>query len=189
MSLVAQTVKNLPAVQADQGLIPEFEDPLEKGMATHSNILAWRTPWTEEPGELQSMGSQTVRPAWATNTFTFMGTLLIGLPAFTDKETGSLVQSSKWQSLTVWFTQPSFCYTALQLSLYYSVVFRSPLTLAAVLQSRKLLKSSQQAHVTEEADLNWLQPWLLIVFFAKILNWVFDDSPRLCWGCWLIQCM
>ena len=38
------------------GLIPESEDPLEKGMATHSSILAWRTPWTEEPGGLQSMG-------------------------------------------------------------------------------------------------------------------------------------
>ena len=44
------------------------EDPLEKGMATHSSILAWRIPWTEEPGGLQSMGSQRVREDWVTDT-------------------------------------------------------------------------------------------------------------------------
>ena len=44
----------------DPGLIPGSEDSLEKGMATHSSILAWRIPWTEEPGGLQSMGSQRV---------------------------------------------------------------------------------------------------------------------------------
>ena len=45
----------------DPGSIPGWEDPLEKGMATHSSILAWRIPWAEEPGRLQSMGSQRVR--------------------------------------------------------------------------------------------------------------------------------
>ena len=45
----------------DPGLIPGSEDSLEKGMATHSSILAWRIPWREEPGGLQSMGSQRVR--------------------------------------------------------------------------------------------------------------------------------
>ena len=48
-----------------------WEDPLEKGMATHSSILAWRIPWTEEPGRLQSMGLQRVRHNWVTNTFYF----------------------------------------------------------------------------------------------------------------------
>ena len=60
---MAQQVKNLPAVQemlADTGLIPGSEDPLEEEMATHSSVLAWRIPWTEEPGGLQSMGSQRV---------------------------------------------------------------------------------------------------------------------------------
>ena len=47
-----------------------WEDPLEKEMATHSSILSWREPWTEEPGGLQSMGSQKVRHHWTTNTFT-----------------------------------------------------------------------------------------------------------------------
>ena len=56
-SLAAQTVKNLPAIPETQVQFLGQEDPLEKGMATHSNILAWRIPWTEEPDRLQSMGS------------------------------------------------------------------------------------------------------------------------------------
>ena len=59
-SLVAQLVKNLPTVQETQVQSLGREDPLEKGMATHSSILAWRTPRTEKPGGLQSMGSQGV---------------------------------------------------------------------------------------------------------------------------------
>ena len=55
-SLVAQMVKNLPAIQETWAWFLGQEDPLEKGMATHSSILAWRIPWTEEPGSLQSMG-------------------------------------------------------------------------------------------------------------------------------------
>ena len=55
-SLVAQMVKNLPAMQETQVLSVDWEDPLEKGMANCSSILAWRIPWTEEPGGLQSMG-------------------------------------------------------------------------------------------------------------------------------------
>ena len=57
-SLVAQLVKNLPALQETQVRSLGQEDPLEKEMATHSNILAWKISWTEEPGRLQSMGSQ-----------------------------------------------------------------------------------------------------------------------------------
>ena len=54
-------VKNLPAVQEMWVQSLGWEDSLEDGMATHSSILTWRIPWTEEPGRLQSMGSQTVR--------------------------------------------------------------------------------------------------------------------------------
>ena len=57
-SLVAQMVKNLPAKQETRVQSLGQEDPLEKEMATHSSILAWRIPWTEEPSRLQSMGSQ-----------------------------------------------------------------------------------------------------------------------------------
>ena len=54
-------VKNLPAMQEPQVQSLGQEDPLKKGMATHSSILVWRIPWTEPPGNLQSMGSQRVR--------------------------------------------------------------------------------------------------------------------------------
>ena len=57
-SLVVQLVKNLPAIQETRVQLLDGEDSLEKEMSTHSSILAWRIPWTEEPGRLQSMGSQ-----------------------------------------------------------------------------------------------------------------------------------
>ena len=58
---MTQRVKNLPAMQQTQVQSLGWEDPLEKGMATYSSILAWRIPWIEEPGELQSKRSQRVR--------------------------------------------------------------------------------------------------------------------------------
>ena len=67
-SLVVQMVKNPPAMQETQVQSLGQEDPLEKGMATHSSILAWRMPWTEEPGGLQSVGLQRVGHNWVTNT-------------------------------------------------------------------------------------------------------------------------
>ena len=57
---MAQRVKHLPAMQETWVLSLGWEDPLEKEMATHSSILAWRIPWTEEPGGLQSTGLQRV---------------------------------------------------------------------------------------------------------------------------------
>ena len=61
---MAQRVKDLPAMSETQELRVQSlggEDPLEEGMATHSNILLWRIPWTEEPGGLQSTGLQRIR--------------------------------------------------------------------------------------------------------------------------------
>ena len=68
-SLVAQRVKNLPAMQETWVQSLGWEDPLQKEMATHSSILAWEIPWTEEPGRLQSLGLQRVGHDWVTNTF------------------------------------------------------------------------------------------------------------------------
>ena len=65
---VAQTVKNLTALQETWVWSLGQGDPLEKGMTTHSSILAWKSPWTEEPGGLQSMVSQRVEDDWVTNT-------------------------------------------------------------------------------------------------------------------------
>ena len=70
-SLVAQMVKNLPAMRETGVGSPGWEDPLEKGMATHSSVAAWRIPWTRSVGAgLQSVGSQRVRHDRQTNTQT-----------------------------------------------------------------------------------------------------------------------
>ena len=70
MHVVAQTAKNLPAMQETWAPSLGQEDLLEKRMDSHSSVLAWRIPWTQEPAGLQSMGLQRVRHNWATNTFT-----------------------------------------------------------------------------------------------------------------------
>ena len=59
--MIAQTVKHLPAIWETQVQSLGQEDPLEKEMAPHSSTLAWKIPWMEEPGRLQSMGTQRVR--------------------------------------------------------------------------------------------------------------------------------
>ena len=69
-SLVAQMAKSLPSVRETWVQSLGQEDLLEKGMATLSSSLAWKIPWTEEPGEIESMGSQRVRHHWTTNTHT-----------------------------------------------------------------------------------------------------------------------
>ena len=69
-SLVPQMVKNLPAMPETRLWSLGGEDSLEEEIAMHTNILAWRIPWTEETGGLQIMGSQRVRHDWVTNTFT-----------------------------------------------------------------------------------------------------------------------
>ena len=72
--LVAQMAKDLPAMQKSQVWTLDREDPLEKGMATHSSILAWEIPWTEKPCGLHSMGLQRVGHDSLTNTFTVIQT-------------------------------------------------------------------------------------------------------------------
>ena len=68
-SLLAQMVKHLPAMRETWVWSLGREDPLEKEMATHSSTLAWKIPWMEEPGRLQSMGLQRVGHDWATSLF------------------------------------------------------------------------------------------------------------------------
>ena len=66
-SLAAQMVKHLPTMWETRIWSLGWEDPLEKELATHSSILAWKIPWTEEPGRLESMGSQRVGHDWVTS--------------------------------------------------------------------------------------------------------------------------
>ena len=87
-SLVAQLVKTLPTMQETPVWFLGWEDPLKEGMATHSNILAWRISWTEEPGRLQSMGSQRVGHNWVSFTFTYEKAT----------ETWSKLRSKQWTS-------------------------------------------------------------------------------------------
>ena len=70
LPLLAQTIRNLPAMQETWVWSLEWEDPLDKGMASHSSILAWEIPWTEKLCRLQSMGWQRVRQNWATKALT-----------------------------------------------------------------------------------------------------------------------
>ena len=120
-SLVALMIKNLPSIWETWIWSLGQKDPLEKGMATYSSILSWRIPWTEEPGRLQSRGSQRIRHDWATNAFTvytshsrpyFPGCVLSGL-----RLGGSMlaVPAQAWQSdklgsdpasVTAWLHDP-----------------------------------------------------------------------------------
>ena len=92
-SLVSQIVKNLPANAGDArdaGSIPGSRRSPEKKMATHSSILAWRSPWIEEPGRLQLMRSQRLGHDWVTNTFTL------------NETTANITQAEIWKISIYW---------------------------------------------------------------------------------------
>ena len=94
---MAQTVKNAPAMQVSQVQSLGWEDLLEKGMAAHFSNLAWRIPWTEKPGGLQSMGLQRVRLNRATNGFTFtFKNVQGGLPWWSSGEDSALPMGVGW---------------------------------------------------------------------------------------------
>ena len=83
MPLVAQKVKRLPTMQETQVWFLGQEDPLEKEMATYSSTLAWKIPWTEDPGRLQFMGSQRVEHDWETSlslSLLFKSIFLVSFP-------------------------------------------------------------------------------------------------------------
>ena len=95
---MAQQVKNLPATQEMQEIWVRTlgqEDPLEKGMATHSRILAWRIPWTEEPGRLQSMELQ-VRHDWSDWTHTHIHINIINIAHTTYSKSFTCINPFNW---------------------------------------------------------------------------------------------
>ena len=99
---MVQRVKNLCPVRKYWAWSLGQEDPLKKGMATHSSILAWRIPWTEEPGGLQSMGSERVRQDWVRQgrriykyEYNWVNTLGCWIMEFLKKNTSSL--NSEWK--------------------------------------------------------------------------------------------
>ena len=89
-SLVAQMRKNLAAMWEPWIWSLDWENPLEKGVATHSSTLAWRIPWTEEPGWLQSMGSQRVGHDWVTFTHSAFFMVQLSHPYMTTGKTKAL---------------------------------------------------------------------------------------------------
>ena len=92
VSLVAQMVKSVPAMQETWVQSLGWEDPLEEEMAIHSSILVWKIPWMEEPGRLQSMGSQRVGHNWVINTLFIISQLVKNLPAMQETWVQSLSQ-------------------------------------------------------------------------------------------------
>ena len=114
-------VKNLLAMREMWAWSLSQEDPLEKGMATHSNILAWRIQWTAEPGGLQSMESQRVGLDWVTNTFHLPCTCFYTHLTLVDTSLAARVQYLYTACFTFCFT--SFTYAQNCLSL----LFISPL--------------------------------------------------------------
>ena len=95
ISLMAQRLKRLPGMWETWVRSLGREDPLEKEMATHSSTLAWRIPWREEPGRLQSMGSQRVRHDWVTSLH-----FIVVLFKYVD-DPQSISQSPRWDSICI----------------------------------------------------------------------------------------
>ena len=100
LGLVTQRIKNLPAIRETWVWSLGLEDPSEKGMATHSSILAWRIPWTEEPGGLLFMGSERVGHNWATNTFTSCFTWDVLGQLFGSASTGGTINARHVAGIT-----------------------------------------------------------------------------------------
>ena len=96
---MAQAVKNPSALQETWVRSLGQEDPLEKATASHSNILAWRIPWTEEPGGLQSMGLQRVRHNWVTLSLSFMLMVCVYMSVSVDWLIPGRLQSSLYEQV------------------------------------------------------------------------------------------
>ena len=111
-----QRVKRLPTMRETLVRSLGREDPLEKEMTTHSSILAWKIPWTEEPGRLQSMGLQRVRHDWATSLH-FTRFVIAILPrnkrlsnSWLQSPSAVILESKKMKSVTVSIVSPSICH-------------------------------------------------------------------------------
>ena len=121
-SLVAQLVKNLPAMQETWVWSLGWEDPLEKGMATHSSMLPGESVWTEEPDRLQSLGSQRIRHDWETKHSSartecgayflwFSLSIILSLSSYCDSSNFYLqIQQVKFRFYNwVWFPRDTHC--------------------------------------------------------------------------------
>ena len=166
-SLGAQTVKNLPAMQETQVQSLRWEDPLEKGMVTHSSILAWKIPWTQEPGRLQSIDSQRVRHDSVTNPFHF--TFFSFFVAVVQS------QSYVWLFVTAW---TAACQTSLSFTISWSAQTHVRWVSVAVQPSHLLSPSplpsvclSIRVFSSESAlCLRWPKYWSFSISLSNYLN-------------------
>ena len=101
-SLVAQLVKNLPAIQETWVWFLGQKDPLEKETSTHSSILAWRIPWTDKPGRLQSMESQRVGHNWVTTLSLYFPWTMVGAEEF--KSPCGMIEGQRIQISTLYLS-------------------------------------------------------------------------------------
>ena len=143
-SLVAQTVKRLPTMQETWVWSLGWEDPLEKAMATHSSTLAWKIPWTEEPGRLQSMGSQRVRHDWATSL-----SLSLIAPSWMCKEPALLSS----------FRITLQSHSNLEIPLVAQMVKHLPAMRKTWVQSQGWEDPLEKAMATHSSTLAWKIPW------------------------------
>ena len=159
-------VKNLPAVQQTWVWSLGWEDPMEEGMATHSSVLAWRIPWTEEPGGLQSMGSQRVRHDWSdlagTQAWTFCSVQLLGHVCLIAAPWTPACQASL--SFTITRSLLKFMSTE-SLMLSNHLILCQPLLLLSSIFHRIRVFSHQVAKVPELQLQHQSFPWIVRVDF------------------------
>ena len=173
-SPVVQTVKRLPTMQETQVQSLGQEDLMEKEMATHSSILAWKIPWTEEPGRLQSMGSQRVKTRLSDFTslsFTFFFSISItwGSSSLRISICGSYIvhnwKKKEWELLLLHFYIQEWDYSHVQLtaSSLFPIQLTVPWILMRVLRLRII-----------SYDLNLLMYFIVVLSCNKLfLKWVF----------------
>ena len=169
-------VKDLPAMQETQVWSLGQKDPPEKGMATHSSILAWRIPWTEEPGRLIVQRSQRVGHEWASNTFTFFP---LPLTLGSWESYLSLVFSStklEWKEFQMHWVVLCIKYTWTCGVLAQGMYFRN-LTVVCV-QNRWGSSLGGDLEANHLATLSNCQ-WGEIAFPSSITHWFTNLSPSL----------
>ena len=160
MSLVAQTVKSPLAMQGTWVQSLGWKDSLGKGMAAQSSFLAWRIPGTEEPGGLQSMGSQSVRHDWVTNTFT-KDTIVwwLGIPGDLDLALKTVIYPKVLTEPRFWVRRGTCCvHGTFPKNLW---VF-SPGGKGSLLISQSFLQGCIHLHLWSVQHIFWHIPGLLV---------------------------
>ena len=177
--LVAQMVKNLPAMQETRRWTLGQEYPLEKGMATHSSVLAWRIPWTEEPGRVQSMGLQRVGHDWATNTFTFFC-----LNSFTFFFPFIFIS---WRLITLQYCS-GFCHTVTWISHGFTCIPHPdpPLPPPSLPDPSGSSQCTSPEHLSHASSLGWWAVSPLIIYMFRCCSLetshprLLPQSPKVC---------